>query len=157
MIVAATFRTFPTFNVARSTLLLKPTDPATLGRIASIHAKHSFDWDKYKAGHLMSFSMAGLAPGVTMTIEVFFPSISVAEADKAIKPLMDELKKQVPDAFVNNGTIIQNINEALVMQDDPVSVNMVLGSRLIPLKVYEKNQNLIGDVYTKLLQAGTAV
>ncbi|KAJ7118033.1 FAD-binding domain-containing protein [Mycena crocata] len=53
VIVAATFRVFPTFNVTHSTIQLVAANNTAAGALAAVHAEHIFDLDSVRGGQLI--------------------------------------------------------------------------------------------------------
>ena len=164
VIVSATFQTFPTFDAAISFITISTNTTEKMGQVAEVHAKHIFDLDALRAGQNFFLSPKGVFPpsiiseplntGVpTVVISSFFPNSSLAQAAVALQPFIDDVQK-VDGVNVKQRIFLQNINEALTIQDDLVGINMVLGSRLVPASAY-KNPALVGEVYSQLLNTET--
>lgn len=166
VIVSATFRTFPTFNAAVSlmTLIARTTDQ--VAEVATVHAKHIFDWDFLHVGQYFYLSTSGLfdtmnyvthGPGSnipTMVIYTYFLNATIAQANTTLQSFRNDLH-QITGVSISEKVISANINDALFMSDDIVGSNTVMGSRLIPAAAY-KNSTLVGSVYSQLLKQGGA-
>ena len=156
VIVSATFRTFPIFNATQSdAVIYLPTKEAVV-TFAQIHAKHIFDWDNYPAGqyfYLINLSDPA-TPGYAMTLTTYFPNATAADAETAMKPLLDEAQAQGFVLVVNNVT--EGVaNDLLFQSDDGAGVNLIMGSRLIPERVYRENAEEVGRTYASILDDGS--
>jgi hypothetical protein len=121
-----------------------------MGKVVEAHARHIFDWDDLHPGQYFQVS-AGVA-GPFMTIRTYFPNTSTFEASERMFPFINEAI--ATGAVVQSQASFLSINKALTFLDNVVATNTVLGSRLIPASSYS-NPDLVGDIYKKLLDAGT--
>lgn len=164
IIVSATFKTFPTFDAAISFIIISTNTTEQMAQVAKVHAQHIFDLDALRGGQYFYLSTLGIFPPSiiseamntgkpTMVFNSYFPSSSLDQAAAALKPFIDDVQK-VDGVTFTQRNVLQNINEALDSPNDYVGVNLVLGSRLVPVSAY-KNTNLVGEVYSQLLNAGT--
>jgi hypothetical protein len=153
VVTSATFKTFPTFNVAFSVVLISTPNAQTMGEVATLHAKHLFDWGD--AGQYY-WVQTNLTTGLlTMATYTFFPRASVDDAQKALDPWLDACI--AAGATVTHALEMtkMNINDALTIQDDNTygtGFDWVLGSRLMPSSVYATQPEAIGAMYTKILE-----
>lgn len=166
VIVSATFRTFPTFNAAVSLMTLIAHTADQMAEVATVHAKHIFDWDSLHAGQYFYLSTSGLfdtvnfithGPGSnipTMIIYTYFPNATITQANAALQPFRDDLL-EITGVNRTENVILTEINEILFASDDIVGSNMVMGSRLIPASAY-RDPALVGKVYSQLLKQGGA-
>lgn len=164
IIVSATFQTFPTFDAAISFMIITTDTTDQMAQVAKVHAQHIFDLDPLRGGQYFYLSSVGIFPasiispalntGVpTMVLNSYFPNSSLAQAEAALRPFIDDVQK-VDGVNLTHWNVLRNINDALSSRDDFVGVNLVLGSRLVPATAY-KNASLVGQVYSQLLNAGT--
>ena len=164
VVVSATFQTFPTFDAAISFITISTNTTEQMAQVAKVHAEHIFDLDDLRGGQYFYLSALGVFPpslvsgplntGVpTMVINSYFPKSSLSQAAAALQPFIDDVQK-VDGVNLTQRNVLRNINEALTSTDDFVGFNLVLGSRLVPASAY-KNATLVGEVYSKLLNAGT--
>jgi FAD/FMN-containing dehydrogenase len=153
VVTSATFKTFPTFNVSFSVLLISTPDAQTMGEVAALHAKHLFDWGD--AGQYY-WVQTNLTSGLlTMTTNTYFPNTSVEDAQQALDPWLDACV--AAGATITTATEMTKIiiNDALTVPDDNTygtGFDWVLGSRLMPASVYSTQPEAIGAMYTKILE-----
>ncbi|KAF8888640.1 hypothetical protein BD779DRAFT_1800238 [Infundibulicybe gibba] len=160
VIVSATFQTFPTFNASISTGFIFSNSSQVMGQLTSAHARHIFDWDSFRVGQYFVLttpdflSMPESSGKFVMMVRTFFPNVTTEVAAGALQPFFDEAT--AVGALVTVETVESNINDALIAADDPVGVNMVVGSRLVPATAYKNSPTTFGDVYTQFLDSRTA-
>ena len=161
VIISATFQTFPTFDAAVSVITITTNTTDQMAEIGKVHGQHIFDLDSLRAGQYFHLSVLGAsvvssAPSTgapTMILDTFFPYSSLAQAEAALQPFIDDVQK-VDGVTLTQQNVLQNINDALTLTDDLAGFNAVLGSRLVPATAYN-NVTLVGQVYSELLNAGT--
>ena len=171
VIISATFQTFPTFDAAVSVITITTNTTDQMAEVAKIHAQHIFDLDSLRAGQYFYLSVLGssivtgapvtgapiteapITEAPTMTLDSFFPNSSLAQAEAALQPFIDDVQK-VDGVNLTQQSVLQNINDALTLTDDVAGFDAVLGSRLVPATAY-KNATLVGQVYSELMNAGT--
>lgn len=130
-----------------------------MGQVATVHARHIFDWDSFRAGQYFYMSTTNLtgigsAGAPSMFVITYFPNASLADVENVLKPFVADLMET--GASVSQTIQQVNINDALFTADDIVGSNLVMGSRLIPAKTYQTDPDLVGQVYTDLMEAGAA-
>ncbi|KAF9046827.1 FAD-binding domain-containing protein [Hymenopellis radicata] len=154
VIISATFRTFPTFNGIVSSVLVHSNDSTTFGNVMAVHAKHIFDLDDLRPAQYFYARRNATSNQFNLIIATFFPNVSAEAATSAMQPLLD-------DIVANGGTIgsqsVQeaNFDDTVTTQDDVVAQNLAMGSRLFPEAVYRNSPDAIGQMYTKLFDAGS--
>ncbi|KAJ3572680.1 hypothetical protein NP233_g2926 [Leucocoprinus birnbaumii] len=155
VIVNATFKTFPTFDAAQSTLLLTANGSATIGAICEAHAKHAFDLDSLNAGLFISLTQSiSDASAYTVGVTTVFPKATSQQANDALAPLYEDLIS-AGGVVTSNTTTIANINQLLIQSDDMAGSSGSLGSRLIPESFYRNASVAIGDACERLANLGT--
>ena len=165
IVVSATFQTFPTFDAAISFITISTNTTDQMAQVAKVHAQHIFDLDLLRGGQYFYLSTLGAFPpsiispelnlGLpTMILNSYFPHSSITQAEAALQPFIDDVQKLDGIVTLTPRTVLRNINDALASPDDFVGGNLVLGSRLVPATAY-KNPNLVGQVYSQLLNEGT--
>ncbi|KAI0064553.1 FAD-binding domain-containing protein [Artomyces pyxidatus] len=154
VVTAATFRTYPTFNITGHAADVTMTSPNQAGAVLKAHAAHIFDWDDVHAGQY--FYLYNLpAPNITMTLWTLFANTSAEAAIAKMAPFFNDtraLGATISDERTSTGLandIVQHSGS-----DDSTGANAILGSRLIPASIYQSNQSLIGETYTTLLEQG---
>ncbi|KAF8156884.1 FAD-binding domain-containing protein [Crassisporium funariophilum] len=162
VIVSATFRTFPTFDAVISSITIKTNTTDQMAQVATVHARHIFDWDALRAGQYFYLSTQGLFDGgntslgvPTMTITTYFPNITIEQTAASLQPFLDDVQK-VPGVTLAQFSRQANINDSLFSADDSVGINLVLGSRLVPATTYKHHPESVGQVYAQLLNEGGA-
>ncbi|TFK39259.1 hypothetical protein BDQ12DRAFT_665589 [Crucibulum laeve] len=137
-----------------------PNIPYIQRLVATVHAKHIFDWDSFWAGQYFYLSRTNInevsATGfMVMSILTFFPNASVSQAATALTPFLNDIRS-IADVDMQQSLVQANINDALFSDDDtPADVaNLVMGSRLVPASTYRNSPETVGQVYKRLLDAG---
>ena len=148
VITSATFRTFPTFNATESIIIITASTAQQMGEVAAVHAKHIFDFGT--AGQYFYVETNSTTGPLVMSVQTFFPNISVADAQKMLDPWLNDTAATGAgiQVLLMQSTII---NDVLFNADDSVGINLVLGSRLMPTTVYQSQPDAIGAMYTKIL------
>lgn len=119
-----------------------------------VHAKHIFDCDDLRPGQYL-YARRNVSSELQfhVVIATYFPNVSTDVATSALQPLVD-------DIVATGGTIgsqsMQELsfNDAVTTADDVVAQNLAMGSRLFPEAVYRDSPEAIGQMYTKLWDAG---
>jgi hypothetical protein len=147
VIVSATFRTFPTFNVTLSGVRIFTNTSKEMGDIATLHAKHIFHWDPFRVGQYF-YVLTGISSNATtatnmMLVATFFPNTPVDQAAAAMKPFLDGARAH--GALVQEENIPLSVNDALFNADDDSGLNLVIGSRLMPASTYRDRPEEIGQ------------
>ncbi|KXN85639.1 hypothetical protein AN958_10976 [Leucoagaricus sp. SymC.cos] len=154
VIVNATFRTFPTFEATRSTVVLTATNSSTIGAITEAHAKHVFDFDSMKASQYYSVTYSGSNTTYIFSIVTYFPHTTSEQAMVALEPLFRDIL-DAGGVLISNTMATASINELFPQGDDLAGTYDVLGSRLIPESSYRQSPKDVGDVFKHLVDAGT--
>ncbi|KAF5391054.1 hypothetical protein D9757_003986 [Collybiopsis confluens] len=127
VIVSATFRVFPTFNVSFCQSNITTTVPSAMGAVAATHARHIFDLDPFRAGQYFY----ELPSPVSDRFWRF--------AEAAYQPFVDEVANL---RCTNQDSTTLLVNDALFNADDSVGNDLVLGSRLLP----ESRQRKLSEI-----------
>ena len=153
VIIDATLRTFPIFNVTLHSVNIQT---ATLDQTASLmttHAKHVRDWDQVRAGQY--FNLTG-STNSTLVVSTIFKDLD-GDASKA------QMASFLADA-AKIGAIVQGesaittfANDIVGTPDDLSGVYGILSSRLLPGSVYFDAPERIGAAYKQLLSQGISV
>ncbi|KAJ7499969.1 FAD-binding domain-containing protein [Mycena latifolia] len=154
VIVSATFRTFPTFNVTYSLIELAASSNAAAGALAAVHAQHIFDMDSVRGSQYFYLSKISNTTSV-LALKSFMANITTAQGTGLLAPFLSAALALPGVSLVEEEYISVNINDALYQSDDSVGENLVLGSRLIPAASYRDAPATVGKVYEQLLNAGT--
>ncbi|KAF7341153.1 FAD-binding domain-containing protein [Mycena venus] len=159
VIVSATIKTFPTFNATQITTLLTATNNSVAGELATLHARHIFDWDSVHASQYVSFAKDPTVAGsaIVFGMATFVPDTTTSQSEALMEPFLNA-SLALPGVSLLEQQSFQNtvINDILFQTDDSVATNAVLGSRLIPASTYSESPEKVGEVYKKLLDCGTA-
>ena len=151
MIVDATLRTFPIFNVTLHTVNVLTATVEQTGDLMTLHASHIEDWDNVKAGQY--FYLTGSATNSTLVLSTIF------------KGLDGNASRAQMSAFLSNATALGAVvqgestltgapNDIVGFPDDQSGYNIVLSSRLIPESVYLRAPSSVGVAYKRLLSQG---
>jgi hypothetical protein len=148
VVTSATFRTFPTFNATQSLIMITASTVQQMGDIATLHAKHIFDFGT--AGQYFWVQTNSTTGTPFMSVLTYFPNVSIADAQKMLDPWLNDV------AAIGAGIEVlqtqnKDINDILFTTDDSAGVNVVLGSRLMPTTVYVSQPDAIGPMYIKIL------
>jgi FAD/FMN-containing dehydrogenase len=162
VITSATFRTFPTFDASSHTAVITAPTNADAGTIATIHAHHAFDWDPVRAGQYFYMynltsapEMANGLQGNIFAVLTYFKDMNGTQANASMRPFLDDVRAKGYQIIVENVTTATG-NELLYTPDGSGGSFSVMGSRLIPERVYRENAEKIGQTYTELLDDGVA-
>lgn len=159
VIVSATLRTFPTFNATlQTTIVAAPSNLATAGQLAELHARHIFDWDGPRAGqyfYVVSLN-SGAIQGSALYMVTYFANYTADQATVAMKPLIDDATS-LNYTIIAANTTTALVNDLVFSLDDTLGENVVLGSRLIPAEVYRNNVTEVGKTYDFLLRNNAEV
>ncbi|KAF7341924.1 FAD-binding domain-containing protein [Mycena sanguinolenta] len=159
VLVSATFKTYPTFNVTSSTLLFGAANATVTASLAFLHAQHIFDWDSVHAGQYF-YVEENLDPSTSATtpfvfnVSTIMPRTTVNESKALLAPFLNAAL-----ALPGVSLLLQEfnyivVNDVLFHADDSVGVNEIVGSRLIPAATYRDSPATVGKVYEKLLETG---
>jgi hypothetical protein len=161
IIVSATIKTFPTFNATQIATLLAVTNNSVAGELATLHARHIFDWESVHASQYASFvkedsMVAGSA--IVFGMATFMPNTTTSQSEALMEPFLNA-SLALPGVSLLEQQSFQytDINDILFQTDDDVGINAVLGSRLIPAATYSESPEKVGEVYKKLLDCGTTL
>ncbi|KAF5354160.1 hypothetical protein D9756_007149 [Leucocoprinus leucothites] len=155
VIANATFRTYPTFEATRYTVLVAANDSTTVGAICEAQAKHTFELDSMKAGIYFGAAYIGSNFSTyTVSFDAYFPNVTSEQAMAALAPTFKDIH-DVGGAVFSNTTTTASINELLALNDDEAGSFALLGSRLVPESLYRESPEAIGAAYKRLLDAGT--
>jgi hypothetical protein len=151
VIIDATIRTFPIFNVTLHTVNVLTATVEQTGDLMTLHASHIKDWDSARAGQY--FYLTGSTTNSTLVVSTIF------------KGLDGNASRAQMSAFLSNATVLGAIvqgestltgvpNDIVGFPDDQSGYNTVLSSRLIPNSVYLSTPSSVGDAYKQLLSQG---
>lgn len=154
VVISASFQTFPTFLGTVHVADIMVNSSTAMGDIATVHAKHIFDWDAFRAGQYFYVSSTGTnTSGYLLRTTTYFRDVSTTQAISLMEPFLDDARRQ--GASVEGEHAAQAIiNDLLFMEDDDVGLNGVLGSRIIPASVYRESPEAVGSTYTSILNGG---
>jgi hypothetical protein len=154
IIVSATLRTHPTFNVTTSIIQLAASSNAAAAALAGVHTKHIFDLDAVRGGQYYYLESAGSNTSVLGLST--FTNTSLEQGTAILTPFLDDALA-VPGVSLISKTFQQTlINDALFKTDDVVGANLVMGSRLVPTAAYQAPNApaTVEKVYRELLDSG---
>ncbi|KAJ7705488.1 hypothetical protein B0H17DRAFT_1156848 [Mycena rosella] len=156
VIVSATFRTFPTFNVTQGIIQLAASSNAAAGAFAAVHAQHIFDLDSVKGSQYFYLDKnSSTSTTSILTLSTYMANTTTAQGTALLAPFLNAALALPGISLVVQEYLNVNINDALFQSDDSVGTNLVLGSRLIPAASYRDAPAMVGTVYEQLLDAGT--
>ena len=151
VIIDATFRTFPIFDVTLHTVNVLTATVEQTGDLMTLHASHIEDLDNVRAGQY--FYLTGSTTNSTLALSTLF------------KGLDGNASRAQMSAFLSNATALGAIvqgestitaapNDIVGFSDDRSGYNVVLSSRLIPNSVYLHAPSSVGAAYKRLLSQG---
>ncbi|KAJ7182940.1 FAD-binding domain-containing protein [Mycena crocata] len=157
VIVSATMKTFPAFNVTSSLIIMLAANDTVAGNLTAVHAKHIFDWDTIGAGQYFWLIRNSTAPDAfsVLAVNTYMPKTTTNESMTLFEPFMKEALALPGVALFSQDFATADANDALHQPDDGVGSNTVLGSRLIPAATYRDSPAKVGQVYEQLLQGGS--
>ncbi|KAJ7734216.1 FAD-binding domain-containing protein [Mycena olivaceomarginata] len=153
VIVSATLRTHPTFNVTNSIIQLAASSNAAAAALAGVHTKHIFDLDAVRGGQYYYLESAGNTSVFGLST---FTNTSLEQGTAVLTPFLDDALA-VPGVSLISKTFQEIlINDALFKTDDVVGANLVMGSRLVPTAAYQAPNApaTVEKVYRELLDSG---
>ncbi|KAF8186080.1 hypothetical protein K438DRAFT_1765415 [Mycena galopus ATCC 62051] len=154
VIVSATLRTFPTFNVTGSDIELAASTNAAAAALAGVHAKHIFDLDPVHGGQYFYLETNGNLS--VFTAQTIMPNTTVDEGTALLAPFITEALALPNVTLISNVIDTAVVNDVLYQADDSVGMNYVMGSRLIPATAYQaaNASATVEQVYLSLLNGG---
>ncbi|KAJ7289381.1 FAD-binding domain-containing protein [Mycena rebaudengoi] len=159
VVVSASFRAFPTFNITFSLITLSASSPAALGRLATLHAQHIFDLDPIRGSQYFYVTQPPPTEApqqITLQLFTYMPNSTTTQAAAILAPFLNAAKALTDVTLVSETYTYALVNDVLFQADDIVGANVVLGSRLIPTATYAKSPELVGKVYQQLLDGGSS-
>jgi hypothetical protein len=157
VLVSATFRTFPTFNATSSVIVLIAENDTVASSLATIHARHIFDWDSVHAGQFFWFIRNSTAVDSfsTFTVTTHMPNTTTSQSKALLASFLNASLALPGISLVQQEYTYHNINDALYKADDTtVGENIMMGSRLVPATTYRDSPATVGKVYKQLLDSG---
>ncbi|KAJ7729749.1 FAD-binding domain-containing protein [Mycena metata] len=159
VVVAATFRTFPTFNSTFGLFTLSAANNTAMAALATLHAQHIFDFDATNSSQyfVVSADLTGTTTTSTMTLETYMINQTVEQSQVIMAPFLTAAQALPGVAVVSSNYTYGLMNDLLSQPDDSVGDNLAMGSRLIPESTYKNSYKTAGEVYQQLLDAGTPI
>ncbi|KAF7341935.1 FAD-binding domain-containing protein [Mycena sanguinolenta] len=159
VLVSATFKTYPTFNVTSSVLLFGASNTTVAASLALIHAQHIFDWDSVHAGQYFYLeenlnASTSDTTAFVFSVNTIMPKTTVNQSQALLAPFLEAALALPGVSLLSQEFDYGDANDALFQADDSVGDNAVLGSRLIPAATYRDSPATVGKVYEKLLETG---
>ena len=152
VIIDATFRTFPIFNVTLHTATVLTSTVDQTGDLMTLHASHIKDWDDVRAGQY--FYLSGSTTNSTLAISTLFKDLD-GDASKAQMFAFLSSATALGAVVQGESTITAAPNDIVGFKDDLAGYNVILSSRLIPNSVYLHAPSSVGAAYKQLLSQGT--
>ena len=164
VVVSDTVRTYPAFTAAlHNAGIFAPANTSTAGLMA-LHARHVFDWDKFRAGQYFSLFSGTLATppvdGNFLQLSTYFANVSAEIAFDAMQPILEDAAKSgflvVQGTNISDSIQVGLANDLLFSEDVSLGINTVLTSRLIPAKMYNSSTGpeIIGKGYEEMFEQG---
>ncbi|KAH9985248.1 hypothetical protein BJV77DRAFT_965658 [Russula vinacea] len=138
VIIDATLRTLPIFNVTLHTVNLLTATLDQTCNLMNTHAMHVNDWNEVRAG------------------QYFYLTGSTSNSTLAVSTLFKDLDSDASKAQICSGesTVTTIANDIVGFQDDASGYNVILSSRLVPGSVYSDAPSSVGPAYKQLLSQG---
>ncbi|KAF8527012.1 FAD-binding domain-containing protein [Hysterangium stoloniferum] len=147
VIVSTTFRTFPTFNAVYHSITLTMNNTDQVAQLATLHAKHIFDWDPLHPGQY--FSWGPTPPTFTGVINSFFPNTTIPAATAALTPFLNGLAALGLTPILSSQMMVMNdLLRTFTTDTDPGGA--------APPSAYKNNATDIGRINKQLIDDGAA-
>jgi hypothetical protein len=151
VIIDATIRTFPFFNVTVHIVNVLTTSVEQTGDLMTLHASHIKDWDDVRAGQY--YFLTGSTTNSTLTLVTIFKGLDVNASQAQMYPFLSNATA-LGAIFQDESTLTGNLIDIIGTSDDLSGFNTILSSRLIPNSVYLKTPSSVGAAYEQLLLQG---
>jgi FAD/FMN-containing dehydrogenase len=151
VIIDATIRTFPIFNITVHIVNVLTTSVEQTGDLMTLHASHIKDWDNVRASQY--FFLAGSATNSTLSLATIFKGLDGNASQAQMYPFLSNataLGAVVQGESTLSGTPL----DVAGFSDDLSGFNTILSSRLIPNSVYLSTPSRVGAAYKQLLLQG---
>ncbi|KAJ7182772.1 FAD-binding domain-containing protein [Mycena crocata] len=156
VIVSASFRTFPFFNITFSVIQLAASSNAAAAALATVHTQHIFDLDGVHGSQYFNLNKDFAANATSVfTLTTYLPGTPVATGKTLLAPFLRDVLAIPGVSLVSEDYKDINVNDALFQPDDVAGLDFVMGSRLIPEAAYRNSPANVGKVFKELLDAGT--
>jgi hypothetical protein len=147
VIIDATVRTFPIFNVTVHTVNVLTASLEQTGDLMTLHASHIKDWDAVRAGQY--YFLTGSTTNSTLSFLTIFKDLDGNASRAQMRPFLSNATAL--------GAIVQGestLSGSPFGGDDPSGSNVILSSRLIPNSVYLSNPSSVGAAFKQLISQG---
>jgi hypothetical protein len=151
VIINATIRTFPIFNVTAHTVNVLTTSVEQTGDLMTLHASHIKDWDYVRAGQY--FTLIGSATNSTLSLLTIFKDLDGNASQAQMYPFLSNATA-LGAIVQDESTLMGNPIDVAGLTDDLSGYNTILSSRLIPNSVYLSTPSRVGAAYKQLLLQG---
>ncbi|KAJ7118501.1 FAD-binding domain-containing protein [Mycena crocata] len=155
VIVSATFRTFPTFNATFALITLSTTNNTVMSSLATLHAKHIFDFDATHSSQYFWVLRESLTVAPRLMLFNYLINQTVEQGQATLAPFLTAALALPGVKLASSSYTYGVINDILSLEDDNAGTSLVMGSRLIPEKLYRDSPETVGKVYQQLLDKGT--
>ncbi|KAF8529329.1 FAD-binding domain-containing protein [Hysterangium stoloniferum] len=151
VIVSTTLRTFPTFDAVHHSAVIVVNNTDQVSQLATLHAKHIFDWDTLHPGQY--FYWSANPPIFTLTVDSYFPNTTISAATAALAPFLNGVTSLGFNATLSSELLsINDLLDATIA--DIGGLGTILGSRLFPSSTYINHATQIGQVTKQLFDQG---
>ncbi|KAJ7635275.1 FAD-binding domain-containing protein [Roridomyces roridus] len=154
VLISATVKTFPTFNLTQSIITLGIANDTAASALATVHARHIHMLDSVRGGQYYYLEKA--AGSTVFWIDTYLPHTTPDEAETILKPFLDEALNVEGVEMISSESTYADVNDILYDDDDSVGFYLYMGSRLIPESAYDTPET-VGEVYEGLLDAGSQI
>ncbi|KAI0291237.1 FAD-binding domain-containing protein [Multifurca ochricompacta] len=151
VIIDATLRTVPSFNITLHTVNILTDSLNQTGDLMTAHASHIKDWDGVRAGQY--FYLAGSTTNSALVVNTVFKDLDGASSKAQLSSFLSSATA-LGAVVQGETTITAPPNDIVGFADDPSGFNVILSSRLIPNSVYLLAPNSVGAAYKRLLSQG---
>jgi FAD/FMN-containing dehydrogenase len=151
VVIDATIRTFPIFNITAHIVNVLTTSVEQTGDLMTLHASHIKDWDNVKAGQY--FSLVGSATNSTLALLTIFKDLDGNASRAQMYPFLSNATA-LGAIVQDESTLTGNPIDVAGFTDDLSGFNVILSSRLIPNSVYLSTPSRVGAAYKQLLLQG---
>ena len=151
VIIDATIRTFPIFNVTLHTVNVLTATVEQTGDLMTLHASHIKDWDNVRAGQY--FYLTGSATNSTLALSTLFKGLDGNSSRAQMSAFLSDASA-LGAIVQGESTLTAAPNDIVGFPDDRSGYNTILSSRLIPNSIYLHTPSSVGTAYKQLLSQG---
>ncbi|KAJ6598367.1 FAD-binding domain-containing protein [Mycena vulgaris] len=118
VLISATFRTFPTFNSTYGVITLTATDNTAMASLATLHAKHIFDFDTTRSSQYFYLTKSSATATPIMVLSNYLINQTVSQGQAILAPFLTAAKALRGITITSTSYTYTVINDILYQDDD---------------------------------------